>query len=424
MLTLYSIVIPYKRNNTDELTYAVRSLKNFPHKDIWIIGDKPEGLDLTKVHHIPYRQTRDIVGNSLEILRIACTTSGISDDFVWWHDDMFALQPIKRLPIYYTTSYKDILDRTTIHNLYVSLRRNTYRKLTEIGIKDPLYFDVHQPFIFNKQKVLDIFDHLGRVNKISFYANYYGIKGIQIGRDLKVRRDEPPVSNKLVSTYDSSYRVNTVGDRIRSLFYEKSQYEDTGKNILPVVHMIWIGSPLPRKYAINIQSYKRQGYAVKIWTKPPKLVNQELYDRAIPYALKADIMRLEILYQEGGLYVDIDSFMSQKLPIESSLVCSTSASGYIANEMIYAAKGHPAIKEAIERMAKHVKKLKVCNIWQIAGATYITPIFEKYPHVKLPKKLVGAKSDRPSTIQQQYDGSWSVGIRKSDILPLEGGWLK
>lgn len=190
--------------------------------------------------------------------------------------------------------------------------------------------------------------------------------------------------------------------------------------------MIWIGSPLPRKYLNNIRTYRRLGYPVKLWTKPPdNMVNKDIFDRMTTWAGKADVMRLEILYNEGGLYTDMDSAIKRHLPIKSDLVVMTSASGYIANETIYATKGHPALKEAIDGLKANVDLLSQrdsCNIWEICGATYITPIFQNYPHIKLPHSMIGKRRDKPMYITHSYDGSWSEGITKSQPKPLEY-WL-
>lgn len=187
------------------------------------------------------------------------------------------------------------------------------------------------------------------------------------------------------------------------------------------VHIIWLGSKVPEKYKKNIRSYEKF-YDVKLWTNPIEMINGDLFNRAKHYALKADIMRLELLMQYGGLYTDIDSYVIRPLPIESDLVCMTSASGYIANETIYAKKEHPAIIESVKALKSHVQNLKGdVNIWDIAGATYITPIFKKYQHTKLPHSIIGKKSKYPRCIRHTYDGSWVTG-RKDTKHPLKY-WL-
>lgn len=174
----------------------------------------------------------------------------------------------------------------------------------------------------------------------------------------------------------------------------------------PTVHMIWIGSqPTYRHYA-NISTYQRHGYKVKLWTKPPEnFINRDLFDRAKSYALKADYMRLEILYQEGGLYVDIDSVMLEPLKISSDLVVMTTPNGYCGNETIYAKKEHPAIKELIDGAKDHLETLKGkrVNIWDIVGATYMTDILRKYNPQVLSRDEVGKFG---TVIKHKYTATW------------------
>jgi len=179
------------------------------------------------------------------------------------------------------------------------------------------------------------------------------------------------------------------------------------------VHIIWIGSKYP--YQKNKKSFEKYGYEVVLWTEGKNLINQDIFDQMTTYAGKADVMRLELLYKYGGLYTDADSKMIKPLKIDTDLICMRSHSGYIANETIYAEKEHPALKEAIYGLKEHIETLpEEVNIWEIAGATYITPIFRKYTHKVYTREEIGIKHD--------YLASWAKGVRKSEKKPLNY-WL-
>lgn len=411
------IVIPYRGIDSQELGLTIDCIqKNVPHRNIFVCGDDPRRDDVIYLprHHKGVNTYHDCELNT----RLALEDPRLSHKFMFFNDDMFIIKPIKALPLYDAGSLNNVIKNKLLRKrtmMYSRICKATMVFLNERGIKNPKAYTLHMPCVMDKHKRLNVSNEVlpyladnQRLLVRTIYFNKHKQPSTLKG-DVKIYSDDNIINGTFVST-DNNKLTQLVRDAL-----------DTAD--LPIVHMIWIGSPVPAKYRANIESYKNHGYKVKLWRKPPKLVNQDLYDRAAPYALKADIMRLEILYQYGGIYVDIDSKMKARLPIDGDLVCSTSASGYIANEMIYATKGHPAIKEAIDGMAKHVKKIKRCNIWQIAGATYITPIFEKYPHIKLPKKFVGARTDNPTIIQQQYDGSWSMGVRKSQKRSIKE-WLK
>ena len=413
------IVIPYRGVDSRELDLTIECIqKNVPHRNIFVCGDNPNRDD---VIYLPRQHKGVNTYHDCELnTRLALEDPRLSNKFMFFNDDMFVLKPIKSLPLYNAGSLKTIIrlkHRSKRTRLYARICEDTVDFLANRGIKNPKAFTLHMPCVMDKSKRLtvsnEVIPYLADNQRLLVKTVYFS------------KHPQPSSFKKDVKLYngdqlDNAIFVSTDNDKLTDLVREVLDRAN-----LPTVHMIWIGSPIPKKYQANIKTYKDLGYRVEVWRRPPpRMVNRELYERVIPYALKADIMRLEILYQNGGIYVDIDSTIKALLPIDGDLVCSTSASGFIANEMIYATKGHPALKKAIDGMDKHIKKLKKCNIWEIAGAPYITPIFKKYPHVKLPKRLVGARTDHPSIIQQQYDGSWSVGMRKSDILPVKGGWLK
>jgi mannosyltransferase OCH1-like enzyme len=156
------------------------------------------------------------------------------------------------------------------------------------------------------------------------------------------------------------------------------------------------------------------------------MVNKDLFQAMRSWAGKADIMRLEILYQHGGLYTDADSIMRKPLQHDCDFILMTSASGYIGNETICAPAGHPALKEAVTNIKGNIERLsqqKTCNLWDIAGATYLTPIFEKYEYVKLPHSVIGPSDKNPTHIEHAYDGTWARGIHKSKPKPF-AFWMK
>ena len=103
---------------------------------------------------------------------------------------------------------------------------------------------------------------------------------------------------------------------------------ETDTSLPRVLHMTWLGSPLPPKFAPNILSYVSLNPDHELWlwldTSPDNVnighkqirvrdVNKETWttrdmlDRSTNFAMKSDILRLEILYKYGGIYVDIDS---------------------------------------------------------------------------------------------------------------------
>jgi mannosyltransferase OCH1-like enzyme len=81
------------------------------------------------------------------------------------------------------------------------------------------------------------------------------------------------------------------------------------------LHFIWIGSQVPAKYLATVAEFERHnpGWQITGWfdrdgAHPPvPMVNADLYARERNMAAKADLLRYEIVYQHGGVYLDIDT---------------------------------------------------------------------------------------------------------------------
>lgn len=104
------------------------------------------------------------------------------------------------------------------------------------------------------------------------------------------------------------------------LNFEKLPKQDystppTEFSIPPIVHLIWLGSSVPAKVEGAFDSWKKHhpGWEVKIWTDK-ELVNfpwsnsrvRLAFEQGDTWAEKADILRIEVLYQFGGIYSDAD----------------------------------------------------------------------------------------------------------------------
>lgn len=79
-------------------------------------------------------------------------------------------------------------------------------------------------------------------------------------------------------------------------------------------HSIWLGnSPIPEEFERYIASWTEcnPGWTHRIWRDADvddlRLQNADLFEISdISLACKSDILRLEILYDYGGVYVDVD----------------------------------------------------------------------------------------------------------------------
>ena len=80
-----------------------------------------------------------------------------------------------------------------------------------------------------------------------------------------------------------------------------------------IIHQIWIGpKPIPEKSVEYIKKIKElhPDYQYRLWINddltPENFVNYKIIQKCYSWTQKSDLMRYEILYQYGGIYLDID----------------------------------------------------------------------------------------------------------------------
>jgi len=109
--------------------------------------------------------------------------------------------------------------------------------------------------------------------------------------------------------------------------FKSEGFEETVLTIPSLIHLIWIGSPLPSRYLGGPLSFAEfnPDHTVQLWVDQTPLnieekhnlkilninqeewINEDLLEECTNYAMKSDILRLEIVYRYGGIYVDVDA---------------------------------------------------------------------------------------------------------------------
>ncbi len=83
-------------------------------------------------------------------------------------------------------------------------------------------------------------------------------------------------------------------------------------SIPKVIHQIWLGSPLPRKLRRYSETWRRQhpDWELKLWTDVEvarlDFPTRPLFESTTCWGQKSDLLRVELLLREGGVYVDLD----------------------------------------------------------------------------------------------------------------------
>lgn len=201
-----------------------------------------------------------------------------------------------------------------------------------------------------------------------------------------------------------------------------------------VIHQIWLGSPFPERFKKNQLSWQKYNpdWEFKLWTdeevKCLRLYNQEQYDKATNFGEKSDILRYELLYRYGGLYVDIDFECLQPMDIfhhyfdfyigiqPMDTVCVQLGIGIIGS-----VPGHPMLKKCIQQIPLKKSDTPIIAktgpiffssiFWQNAGkgkcidvalpASYFYP--KGYTQKDVPMQLW---RERESFAVHHWAGSW------------------
>lgn len=123
------------------------------------------------------------------------------------------------------------------------------------------------------------------------------------------------------------------------------------------IHQIWIGSAVPKEFAAYQESWQRMhpDWEYRLWTqhdlKELQLENQNLVMQSRNPAEISDLMRYEILYRYGGVYVDFDYQCLQPLTVLNYLYDFyigiqplDSGSVQLGSGLIGSVPGHPILR--------------------------------------------------------------------------------
>ena len=170
----------------------------------------------------------------------------------------------------------------------------------------------------------------------------------------------------------------------------KKSNEKEKQRIPKIIHHIWLGSPLPKKYFEFINTWKTKNPEWKfiLWDEKKledlDMINKNLYLKLKNYGAKSDVARLEILYKKGGFYFDTDFECFKKIDEELLFNDFIAGLGFnsfpeILNSFI-ASKPHSSL---IYKCLENLKKIKKTNlisseIIEETGPFFLTRTFFSY----------------------------------------------
>lgn len=188
--------------------------------------------------------------------------------------------------------------------------------------------------------------------------------------------DKSDLINKRISVYKKLYEQNKPSKILPSI----------EPKIPKIIHQIWLGkNPFPQKFKRITQKWIQMhpGWQYKLWTDSNvneiSLINKKFFYESTNMGERSDILRLEILDQIGGLYVDVDYECLRSFDILNHCydfyvgIESVDASPYfIGNAFVASCPGHPILKACIEKIKDY---RRVETITKRTGPGFLTDIF-------------------------------------------------
>jgi hypothetical protein len=172
-----------------------------------------------------------------------------------------------------------------------------------------------------------------------------------------------------------------------------------------VLHQIWIGpESLPDSFARYQQTWLHHhpGWEMSFWTEenlPEGLRRAEVYERLRMPAERADILRLELLWRFGGVYVDIDFECLRSIePLihDARFFAADIETGRVNNALIGSVAGHPILDRALNELRPRSSYGYDKNA---AGPLFLDRLLKDYPDVTVfDKELFYA---RPGEAREQ-----------------------
>lgn len=212
------VVYIYRKmlNNNDEILWSIKSLKNLAHRNVFVVGDRPYNLP-EHVIYIPTGHNHPNPYIDQEIKwGVALQDDRISHNFIMMNDDFFVLSPIGIYAWHRGTLRDHLKNRIPQAGKYSQAMRDTLQLLEQMGIPEPLSYELHMPMIMNKKDRLKI-DELIKKHKNkgllsrSLYGNIFNIGGAEVP-DCKHVEDYE--GRTLLSTTEKTF-AGSMGDYIK-----------------------------------------------------------------------------------------------------------------------------------------------------------------------------------------------------------------
>ena len=224
------IVYVNRDGDNPELRYSLRTLKNVTHDNVWIFGGVPHWINTDAVYYRKRTQAGSAYRSVREHIAAACNTPQVSDPFLLWNDDFYAMDRVGDVPIMHRGSMDDMLEKfANLKTGWSKALIDTAHILSCYEVEDPVSYDLHVPLIVYKAEMRTALRIAGRaksdaIHLRTIYGNIANLGGFEIEDPKLMKRSGPFPTGPWLSSGDDTFR-STVEPVLRYLFPEPSIYE-------------------------------------------------------------------------------------------------------------------------------------------------------------------------------------------------------
>lgn len=161
-----------------------------------------------------------------------------------------------------------------------------------------------------------------------------------------------------------------------------------------IIHQIWLGDQSKRPEKI-MQTWKDKhpDWDYRLWTDEnlPSLRNKRQFDEMQEMAGKADILRYELLYDHGGVYIDADTICLNSLEDfflqNDSFACwenEYSVTGLIHNGHLGSCVNNELMRHLITHIGSQQRiYYGPLHAWKVTGPVLLTNMVNQLRYTKL-----------------------------------------
>lgn len=223
------VVYTNRDGDNPELRYSLRTLHNVDHDRVWIFGGAPAWINPDTVTHRHRMQAGSPYSSTRGHIQAACNTDEVSDPFMLWNDDFYAMHHVGTMPVYHRGLMSAMLD-SPLKTPWAKGLRETAALMDKRGILDgAMSYDVHLPLVIHKTEMREALRlakniHTDAIHLRTLYGAVAGLGGTPHRDPKMMRKSDPFPSGAWLSSSNDTFR-STVEPVLRYLFPDKSVYE-------------------------------------------------------------------------------------------------------------------------------------------------------------------------------------------------------